>query len=102
MQFSFSDIWQHMGGPAIAVASVLLLMGMASLTVFVERIFSLRRSRRASRVFSSRVAEAVSTVVMTDPAPDLSVTSFTAPGSALAGRNLRPERRLGPDATDSG
>jgi biopolymer transport protein ExbB len=61
MQFSFSDIWKHMGGPAIAVASVLLLMGMASLTVFVERIFSLRRSRRASRVFSSKVAEAVST-----------------------------------------
>ena len=60
MQFSFSDIWQHMGGPAIAVATVLMLMGMASLTVFVERLFSLRRSRKASRVFSSKVAEAVS------------------------------------------
>ena len=60
MQFSFSDIWQHMGGPAIAVATILALMGMASLTVFVERLFSLRRSRKASRVFSSKVAEAVS------------------------------------------
>src|SRR5262245_28195297 len=61
MQFSFTDIWKHMGGPAIAVASVLLLMGMASLTVSVERLFSLRRSRKASRVFSAKVAEAVST-----------------------------------------
>jgi biopolymer transport protein ExbB len=60
MQFSFSDIWKHMGGPAIAVASVLLLMGLASLTVFVERLFTLRRSRSASRTFSSKVADSVS------------------------------------------
>jgi biopolymer transport protein ExbB len=49
-----------MGGPAIVVASVLMLMGLASLTVFVERVFSLRRSRAASRAFSSRVADSVS------------------------------------------
>jgi biopolymer transport protein ExbB len=60
MQLGFADIWQHMGIPAMAVASVLLLMGLASLTVFVERVFSLRRSRRASRVFSSRIAESMS------------------------------------------
>jgi biopolymer transport protein ExbB len=59
MQFSFADIWQHMGVPAMVVASVLLLMGLASLTVFVERVFSLRRSRRASRTFSSRIAESM-------------------------------------------
>jgi len=60
MQLGFADIWQHMGIPAMVVASVLLLMGLASLTVFVERVFSLRRSRRASRVFSSRIAESMS------------------------------------------
>jgi biopolymer transport protein ExbB len=60
MHFSFGEIWQNMGGPALAVASVLMLMGLASLTVFVERVFSLRRSRTASRAFSSKVAEAVS------------------------------------------
>jgi biopolymer transport protein ExbB len=59
MQFSWTEIWQHMGAPAIAVASALLLMGMASLTVFVERLFTLRRSRAASRLFSKKVAEAV-------------------------------------------
>ena len=37
MQFS-SDKWHHMGAPAITVASVLMLMGLTSLTVFVERV----------------------------------------------------------------
>jgi len=60
MQFSFADIWQHMGIPAMVVAAVLLAMGLASLTVFVERVFSLRRSRAASTLFSKRVADAMS------------------------------------------
>jgi biopolymer transport protein ExbB len=60
MNFSFAEIWQHMGVPALIVASVLLLMGLASLTVFVERVFSVRRSRSTSRAFSRRVAEHMS------------------------------------------
>ena len=51
MQFNFAEMWQHMGLPAIVVAVVLLLMGLASLTVFIERVLMLRRSRAESRRF---------------------------------------------------
>jgi biopolymer transport protein ExbB len=56
MQFSVIDIWQHMGVPAMVVAGVLLVMGLASLTVFVERLLMLRRSRGASRRFAAAAA----------------------------------------------
>jgi biopolymer transport protein ExbB len=59
MSFSLSEMWQHMGWPAIVVAAVLVVMGLASLTVFLERVISLRRSRTASRAFAERVAEAM-------------------------------------------
>jgi biopolymer transport protein ExbB len=54
MQFSFLDIWSHMGIPAMVVAITLCIMGLASLTVFIERIISLRRSRNASKAFASQ------------------------------------------------
>jgi biopolymer transport protein ExbB len=44
-----------MGPPALAVAGVLLVMGIASLTVFVERLLAFRRSRAASARFASAV-----------------------------------------------
>jgi biopolymer transport protein ExbB len=53
MGFSFSEMWAHMGWPAIVVAVVLLIMGLASLTVYIERIITLRRSRHASRKFAA-------------------------------------------------
>lgn len=56
MSFSFSDILQHMGGPAIVIAVILATMGLASLTVFVERIFTLRKSRVQSRQFATAAA----------------------------------------------
>lgn len=59
MSFSFMDIWQHMGVPALIVAAVLIIMGLASLTVFVERILTLRRSRAASRAFAGKVTAAM-------------------------------------------
>lgn len=49
--FDWNDIWQHMSAPALAVASILVTMGVASLTVFVERILTLRRSRIVSGRF---------------------------------------------------
>ncbi|MBI3783280.1 MAG: MotA/TolQ/ExbB proton channel family protein [Deltaproteobacteria bacterium] len=55
MQFNFVEMLQHMGVPAMVVAIVLLTMGMASLTVFVERVITLRRSRAASRKFAAAV-----------------------------------------------
>ena len=59
MSFSFFDIWQHMGVPALIVAGILVVMGLASLTVFVERILTLRRSRTASRAFATKVSTAM-------------------------------------------
>jgi biopolymer transport protein ExbB len=59
MSFSFIEIWQHMGVPAMVVATLLLVMGLASLTVFVERVFTLRRSRAESRTFAVGAADAL-------------------------------------------
>jgi biopolymer transport protein ExbB len=53
MGFSFSEMWSHMGWPAVVVAVVLLTMGLASLTVFIERVVTLRRSRDESRKFAA-------------------------------------------------
>lgn len=56
MQFSFGEIFQHMGVPAMVVAGLLFIMGLASLTVFAERVLTLRRSRGASRRFAVQAA----------------------------------------------
>jgi len=56
MQVNFLEVLQHMGLPALIVAGVLFVMGLASLTVFVERLLLLWRSRLASRGFSAKVA----------------------------------------------
>jgi len=56
MQFSFAEMWQNMGWPALIVAIVLLTMGLASLTVFIERVLTLRLSRAASRRFAAATA----------------------------------------------
>jgi biopolymer transport protein ExbB len=58
--FNWSEIWLHMGPPALAVAGVLLVMGIASLTVFVERLLAFRRSRAASARFASVVGDHLS------------------------------------------
>lgn len=53
MQIGIAEIWQHMGIPAIAVALTLIIMGLASLTVFIERLITLSRSRGASKRFAA-------------------------------------------------
>lgn len=68
MGFSLGEMWSHMGWPAMIVAVVLLVMGMASLTVFMERLLTLRRSRRESRAFATETgghlrAEEIDTVI---------------------------------------
>lgn len=55
MEFGIGQLWSHLGVPAIAVAAVLLAMGLAAAAVFVERVVSLRRSRAASRTFAAEV-----------------------------------------------
>jgi biopolymer transport protein ExbB len=49
----WTELWEHLGWPAIAVGSLLGIMGVASLAVFVERLWVLRRSRSASRAFAT-------------------------------------------------
>src|SRR4029077_16320722 len=53
MGFSLSEMWGHMGWPAITVAVVLMIMGLSSLTVFIERLLTMRRSRAASAQFAA-------------------------------------------------
>jgi biopolymer transport protein ExbB len=53
MGFSLSEMWGHMGWPAITVAAALIVMGLASLTVFIERLLTMRRSRIASAQFAA-------------------------------------------------
>ena len=55
MQFTLIDIWGHMGAPALVVAGLLLLMGLAALTVFIERLLAIRASQVASRQFAAAV-----------------------------------------------
>lgn len=50
--FDFGKILGHMGVPAMTVASVLLLMALASLAVFFERLVAYYRSRSTSRRFA--------------------------------------------------
>jgi len=63
MGFNWSEIFVHMGWPALIVAGVLLVMGLASLTVFVERVMNIRRSRAASRQFAAEIADDLSAAV---------------------------------------
>ena len=53
MGFSLSEMWGHMGWPAITVAVVLMIMGLSSLTVFIDRLITMRRSRIASAQFAA-------------------------------------------------
>ena len=56
MQFTFVELWQHMGGVAKAILLVLVVMSLASLLVMFERWFSFGRARRDSIAFALRVA----------------------------------------------
>lgn len=57
MQFSLIEMWSTMGVPAKVVGFVLVVMGLASLTVFIERLLTLRRSRAAARKFAAEAGD---------------------------------------------
>jgi biopolymer transport protein ExbB len=52
--FNLSEIISHMGAPAIGVAATLLLMALASLAVFFERMYTFAKSRSVSRQFAGK------------------------------------------------
>lgn len=55
MSFSLSQMFGQLGIPAMVVATILLLMGLGSLTVFIERVVTLRRSRNAARHLAVKI-----------------------------------------------
>ena len=59
MSFSLVEMWHSMGLPAKIVGAFLLTMGLASLTVFIERLLALRRSRTSSREFARTLGEGI-------------------------------------------
>jgi len=59
MTFGLSEMLHTMGLPAKIVGAFLLTMGLASLTTFIERLISLRRSRAASREFAAEAGDAL-------------------------------------------
>src|SRR5688500_8639648 len=56
MSFDLLHIWSAMGPLSKLIALSLLLMGIASAGVFVERTWSLSRSARASRELTRAIA----------------------------------------------
>jgi biopolymer transport protein ExbB/biopolymer transport protein TolQ len=58
-QFTFTELWGHMGLFAKLVVYVLLLMSLSSLVVMAERLVSFVRSSRDSRRFASTLAASV-------------------------------------------
>lgn len=50
--FDLGRIISHMGPFALAIAITLLLMALASLAVFFERLYAYARSRSASKIFA--------------------------------------------------
>ena len=58
-QFTFTELWAHMGLFARLVVYVLAIMSASSVLVMAERLVSFARSRRESRRFAVSLAEAV-------------------------------------------
>ncbi len=56
MNFDLLHIWSSMGPLSKLIAATLILMGIASVAVFVERSWSLSKSARASRELARAIA----------------------------------------------
>jgi biopolymer transport protein ExbB/biopolymer transport protein TolQ len=56
MQFTFGDLWEHMGLFARLVVGVMAAMSVASLYVMGERLWFYFRMMQESRAFAARVA----------------------------------------------
>ncbi|MCA9673832.1 MAG: MotA/TolQ/ExbB proton channel family protein, partial [Myxococcales bacterium] len=54
MSFDLADVFRHMQPFAMAIVAVLAVMAMASLSVFVERLWVYYKSRKTSRKFAAK------------------------------------------------
>ena len=59
MSFSLVDVFKHMQPFAMAIVAVLLLMAMAALSIFVERIWVVFKSRRQAKAFGAAASAAL-------------------------------------------
>ena len=57
--FTFTEMMRNMGGVAIAVVVVLLLMSVYSIAIMVERYLTYSAAKKQSREFAPRVAQAL-------------------------------------------
>src|SRR5262245_1810418 len=89
MHFDLLKIVQEMDVMARAVTIALLLMGVASLAVFIERSFAYSRSRRQSKIFASKAGALITDHRYTDAVQ----AGAKYPGSHLA-RALVPGLKL--------
>jgi len=58
--FESTELWHHLSAPALTVAMLLLTMGIASWTVFINRVLVLRRSRAVSDRFADALGPRLS------------------------------------------
>ena len=58
--FDSVDLWHHLSAPALTVAILLVTMGIASWTVFINRVLVLRRSRAVSDRFADALGPKLS------------------------------------------
>src|SRR5689334_3729665 len=59
MQFTFGELWQHMGLFARLVVGVMAVMSVASLYVMGERLWFYFRMMQESRAFAAKVASLI-------------------------------------------
>src|SRR5215217_2050269 len=57
--FTLTEMVKNMGGVAIAVVVVLLIMSVYSIAIMVERYLTYRAAKQQSREFAPRVAQAL-------------------------------------------
>jgi biopolymer transport protein ExbB/TolQ len=57
MQFSFTELWAQMGPFAKAVVIAMMLMSVASVLVFCERLVVFIRSKNASRRYAEKMVQ---------------------------------------------
>ncbi|MFN2455501.1 MAG: MotA/TolQ/ExbB proton channel family protein [Pyrinomonadaceae bacterium] len=57
--FSITEMLKHLGGVALTVVIILLIMSMYSIAIMVERYLTYRAAKTQSREFAPRVAQAL-------------------------------------------
>ncbi len=57
--FTITEMLKHLGGVALAVVIILLIMSVYSIAIMVERFLTYRAAKQQSRQFAPRVAQAL-------------------------------------------